>query len=199
MGIKKLSWKKIGGIVFIIAAIITILTNLKFVWNGLKFLGNWVVKIFAPLSNSIVRDVLLLALVVGILIWLILINKKFNKLKVSHNELAKSVLEIKKIREEKVKIKEEMLKLKEHSYVLGHIADAPKPISQIALFEPYQKQYPNSTIIDLKSIIIDLLEMKLICLIAGSEGGVFDYKATDKGVKSYQEVIRKNKKQREVF
>lgn len=99
----------------------------------------------------------------------------------------------KKLREEKVEKKEEGLKItKEHIYVLGDIAEVPNSISQSALFEPYKKKFPNSFMIDLKSIISDLVKMNYIYR-AGSEGGEFFYKATDEGVKFVKKIIEKGR------
>lgn len=57
MGIKDLPWEAILGVIFFISAIITILTNLKFVSNCLGFIGNFLSKIFRFLTNSIIRKV----------------------------------------------------------------------------------------------------------------------------------------------
>jgi len=87
----------------------------------------------------------------------------------------------KKIRE-KVKKKGKGIKpTREHFYVLGSIANAPTSIGQTALFEPYEKRFPNSIMVDLRSIINDLMKMGFIYQ-AGSKGEELLYKATDKGV-----------------
>ncbi|MFX0140415.1 MAG: hypothetical protein ACFFDN_42645, partial [Candidatus Hodarchaeota archaeon] len=191
MGIKNLPWKKIGGIVFIIAAIITIATNLSFVWNCVKFLGNLVVKIFTPLANSVVRDVLLFVLIVGILIWLIMIGReirKLRKLQAAFDELKRSVTERKK-KEESVKLTEE------HINILGEIANSPRSLGQNDLFESYKKNYPNHYLLDMKSTISDLMQMDYIYR-AGAVGGELLYKATDKGVKLIRKLLEAGRKKK---
>lgn len=182
MGIKKLTWKKVVGILVFIGTVITILTNLKFVWDSLKFLSYLVMKIITPLSNIIVRDVILFLLIGGILVWLVLTNRKLKKLPVVEGGKSKAVLK-------KGSKKEEVPEITmEHFFVLGYIADAPTSISQRALFESYKKDYPNSFMIDLKSTILDLMNMDYINRSVSERKESF-YKITDEGVKFIKKIV----------
>lgn len=173
MGIKEFNWKIIIGAMFSISAIITIATNIKFVLNCLSLLWNLFVRI---LVNPIVRDILLLALIVGILIWLIFISKKLKKpLKIDDGQFINKVeslrdehLELKKniedLWEGKYKPKEdEKLKWKgEHQYVLGKIAKAKYEVGLETVFKDYQKEFRISSRIEYKCIIDDLIRLRLI-------------------------------------
>ena len=182
MGIKNLPWKKIGGILFIIATIITIVTNLKFVWNCLKFLGNIVVKICAPLTNSIVRDALLFVLIVGIIVWLYLISKKLRNIPQA---------------EKSEKMEEWQFEWdSRHSYVLENIVEIVNvgETSIRDLFEGYKENFPESSEKEYNLIVYDLEESKLIWQ-SSSIGDKKFYATTDKGRRHYMKGIRRGYKE----
>ena len=175
MGIKKPSWKKIWkfwkvivGTIFFIGAIITIATNWDFVLNRLSFLGNLFVRIFAPLSNPIVRNVLLLILIVGILVWLILIG--YRKLK-------------------KLKFTEEQL------FVLALIAESNEPASYRLLSGSYREKFPGTSVINFKSTISWLERNGFIRCAGGYENNLV-YVATDKGIEYAEKESKRIEKYR---
>ena len=91
MGIKNLPWKKIVAGLFIVAAIITIITNLKFVWNCLKFFGEiarfvgWGLnKVWGILNQPLPIYVILVIFVLILIVFLLI---KLRKLRLNEKEV----------------------------------------------------------------------------------------------------------------
>ncbi|MFX0141399.1 MAG: hypothetical protein ACFFDN_47615 [Candidatus Hodarchaeota archaeon] len=190
MGIKNLPWKKIGGIVFIIAAIITIVTNLNFVWNCLKFLWNLVVKISAPLSNSVVRDVLLFILIIGISAWLYLISGKLKKLLTDREKITDVNLEEEEPEEKKPEEDKDIpIVKKEHRWILFLIANARSSVSSSVLYEEFKKEFSGMTIVDFKSVVDELLEFELIRRSGSYTSGEFLYTTTPVGTALIKKIL----------
>ena len=202
MGIKNLPWKKIWkylwkivlGTIFLISAIIGIATNWGAVSNWLSSVWDFFLKIFNPLANPIVRDILLLIFIVAILIWLILINRKLKKLPLIDKGEAKVVDE--KEKKEEVKKVEKQEKEKElaptykQRYVLWIFANAPGNIRLGIVFERYKKKFPDVLMVEFKSIISDLEEGGFI-KHTGNIGSDRVYRATNKCNKYIEKRVKK--------
>lgn len=192
MGINKPSWKIIGSIIFFIAAIITIATNIRFVLNCISFLGSIITK---NLASHTVRDILLFISIIAILIWLIFINKKLKKpLRVDDGKYISEVeglrdktQELKKniddLWEGKYKPKEdEKLKFTAvHRYVLERIVEEKYEIGLDAVFKDLKKEFPDFPMLEYKCIVDDLIRLRLIrhtCNIKGEP----HYQITKEGI-----------------
>jgi len=179
MGIKKLTLKKTGAMLVIIATIITIATNLKFVWNGLKFLGSLIVKLISPLTNPIVRDVLLFLLILGLLIWLILISIKIKKFKIDNKEI---LIKPTKFYGGEAKEEESEEWGAEHIYVLELIANSVEEVGDKSLFSKLKTEFPQVSKLDFSVVLDDLSEDSLI-INSGFGVGEKLYVATREGRK----------------
>lgn len=220
MGIKKLPWKKIWGLLWkitlgiialisLVGTIIGITKDWNIVLNWLSSIGNFFLKVLNPLANPIVRDVLLFLLIVGTLFWVFLINKKLKKLSQTYEEKLRAHLEEKPKKEEKPEIKEESEKTKEEIkpkkekkklvlteeqlFILVEIVESHDMLSFTYLFEIYGIKYPPALLTNFKSIIIFLEKNKLIWH-SGYTWNDFSYRETDKGVEYVSEVLKKSKK-----
>jgi len=170
MRIKKLSWKKIGAGLFIVAAIITIVTNLKSIWNFLKFLRSLILKLVSYLTNPIVRDVLLLLLILGLLLWLILINIRIKKFQVDDEEKG-------------TKEDESERWGAEHIYVLELLANSVANVSDKKLFSQLKIKFPQASKLDFGVILDDLSEDDIIYVSGYLTDGGIEYATTREGRK----------------
>lgn len=179
MGIKKLTLKKTGAMLVIIATIITITTNLKFVWNSLKFLGSLIVKLISPLTNPIGRDVLLFILILGLLIWLILISIRIKKFKIDDEE---KLIKPTKFYGGETKEDESEEWGTEHIYVLELIANSVEGVDDKSLFSQLERKFPQASKLDFGVILDDLSEDSLI-IVSGYLPDAKVYVATREGRK----------------
>ena len=192
MGIKKLTLKKTGAMLVIIATIITIVTNLKFVWNGLKFLGSLIVKLISPLTNPVGRDVLLFVLISGALIWLFLVSKKLKKLLIASEE-GKKVVPKEKPKEDK-----EFEWTENHNLILTKIAmGGDTGENTDCLFDTLKKKLLDAEFLDLQVIIDELMKAGLISIWGPWDVEVKSYVTTEKGRKNAKKILEKARRTKE--
>ncbi len=192
MGIKKLTLKKTGAMLVIIATIITIVTNLKFVWNGLKFLGSLIVKLISPLTNPVGRDVLLFVLISGALIWLFLVSKKLKKLLIASEE-GKKVVPKEKPKEDK-----EFEWTENHNLILTKIAmGGDTGENTDCLFDTLKKKLLDAEFLDLQVIIDELMKAGLISIWGPWDVEVKSYVTTEKGRKNVKKILEKARRTKE--
>jgi len=180
MGIKKLSWKKIVGIVvtflFVLSSIITIVKGWDVVLGWLIYLGNLILEILKFSFGTIGRDVLLFILIVSILI---LINKKLKKLSVVKEEKVNVALEKEQLEED-----EEILI---HRWILTFIGNARSDVAHEYMYSEFKKEFPLKTDKDFLSYLNELLELGFIRR-PGTFRGDFLYSITPAG-SSYRKKI----------
>jgi len=140
-GVKKLSWKKIISGLFIIAAIITILT---FVWNYLKFAWSIIGDILKPLADPIVRDAILF-LLICILFWF------------RRNKKIRSISQAERVQERE---DWQYNWNSKHELVLNNIAEGMK--SYNLLYKVFEKAFSSTSKLEFRVIMEDLEEVGLI-------------------------------------
>ncbi len=187
MGIKLFSSKK-----FKISIIITVVASLLYILEflvkikilkGLLSLWKWIINLKIP---AIIFIIIILAL----LIWLILINRKPKKSLLTDERKSKIVSETNQESEktkEEIKPKKEKKKLKlteEQSYILAMIAGSTELLSASDLLNNYERKFSGAHIVEVKAITIWLKENGLI-----EHSGTIEnepcYTATDEGIKIY--------------
>lgn len=191
MGIINLPWKKIWGyfwkiivgtsvLVGLIIGIIELVKNWNIVSNWLRTVGNFFLKIFAPLSNSIVRDVILFLLIVGIIVWLYLKGKK-----------AKNIPPAEK---SKKREKWKFEWTENHSLILIEIADEGDSGEHTGnLLGLLQLENPKTRFLDLQVIIDELESAGLIEEVDILGEDVKLYAALKKGRKIAKKILDKKR------
>jgi len=194
MGTKKISWKNIWkslwkiivGAVFLIGAIITIVKNWDLVSSWLRALLNFI-------ASSLGRDIILFIIIIGIIIRLILMSIKTKKLSSGEKREAKPVFKENVLKSKK----EERPKLNiEQKYVLYIISKSSGGVRESQLFNSYQKEFEERTMIDFKSVI-HRLEDEFIRRSGSYTAGEFIFSATRKGIeymKGEMDEMRKTRK-----
>jgi len=144
MRAKKLSWKKIISVLFFIAAIITVSTNIGFVWNCLKYAWSIIGEIFKHLANPIVRDAIMF-LLICILFWF------------RRNKKIRSISQAERIQRMEDWQYDWNSK---HEFVLNKIAEGTKSCN--LLCKLYEKAFSDTSKLEFKVIMEDLEEVGLI-------------------------------------
>lgn len=205
MGIKKLPWKKIWGYlwkiilgVIILIGLISGIIGITKDWNValslLSSIWNFFLKLFNPLANPIVRDVLLFVLISGALRWLFLVSKKLKKLLIAREEGKKAVSK------EKPKEDKEFEWTENHGLILLEIAEGGNLGADTEdLLGLLQLKNPKTRFLDLQIIIDELIAADLISFLDlwDDDDDVKSYGTTEKGRKNAKNILDKARKTKE--
>jgi hypothetical protein len=182
MGFKfswKIAWKYLWKIIALISAIIGIVIGWHIVLDILNWIKNMIFGILKFSVSTTGRDVILFVLVVGILFWLFLINRKIRSFPPQTEESE----------EKEKKEKWEFDWDKKHDYILEKFIEADGEMIIRALFEGYKEKFPEDSEEEYKLIVYDLEEAELIRHSANVRGGRL-YVLAKEGRRQYMKRMR---------
>ncbi|HEB36540.1 hypothetical protein LCGC14_2310010 [marine sediment metagenome] len=179
MGIKLFSSKKFKTFIWILTVIVSLVSFLEIIikfkiLKGLLSLLKWTINLKIP-------DFIFIIIILALLIWLFLINRKLKEL----SQVYKG--------EPQVDIKEEVEKIKldkKREYVLLFFADAPGEEKLEDLYDFYKGEFGEESIgrLEFNIIINDLEKAELIRLTGTLRSGKF-YVKTSKGLDVVKEIL----------